>query len=124
MRTLSLGTFVRLNILVGKDGKIRLIDFDWCGVHERDKYPFINGIDWARGVGPMATNMNKSHDLYLLQNLETHLHAGDVPGTLLDFMLMYPFPIPHSGLSFFHLAASPTSFSEFSWAGLRFPHIH
>jgi serine/threonine protein kinase len=70
------------NILVDGNGRVRFVDFDWCGIHGRDKYPFIigNGIEWANGVGPLST-MDKAHDLYMFNNLVAHVQAGEVPGT-------------------------------------------
>jgi serine/threonine protein kinase len=69
------------NILVGEDGHVKLIDFDWCGVHGKHRYPFIvgNGIEWAKGVGPLAI-MYKQHDLFMLERLKEHIQAGDDPG--------------------------------------------
>jgi serine/threonine protein kinase len=67
------------NILIDND--VKLIDYDWCGVHQVDKYPFIIGdaIEWASGVGPLAV-MHKDHDLYMLQRLEANIRAGAHPG--------------------------------------------
>jgi serine/threonine protein kinase len=69
------------NILVDEDGHVKLIDFDWCGVHGKHRYPFIvgNGIEWAKGVGPLAL-MYKQHDLFMLEGLKEHIQAGDDPG--------------------------------------------
>lgn len=70
------------NILIGDNGRVRFVDFDWCGVHGQDQYPFIigNGIEWADGVGPLST-MDNAHDLHMLNNLVAHIRAGEVPGT-------------------------------------------
>lgn len=70
------------NILVDKDDRVRLVDFDWCGRHRIDKYPFVigDGVDWAVGVGPLST-MDKDHDLHMLKNLVARIRAGEVPGT-------------------------------------------
>ena len=68
------------NILVDND--VKFIDYDWCGVHQVDQYPFIIGdaIEWASGVGPLAI-MQKDHDLYMLKRLEANTRAGALPGT-------------------------------------------
>ncbi|KAM6489346.1 hypothetical protein JOM56_015247 [Amanita muscaria] len=68
------------NILVDDDD-VKLIDYDWCGVHQVDRYPFIIGdaIEWANGVGPLAM-MDKDHDLYMLDRLEANIRAGARPG--------------------------------------------
>jgi len=70
------------NILIGNDGRVRIVDFDWCGRHRIDKYPFIigNGVDWAVGVGASST-MDKDHDLHMLNNLVLRIRAGEVPAT-------------------------------------------
>lgn len=70
------------NILVDSDGNVKLVDFDWCGVHGVDRYPFIvgNGIDWASGVGPLAM-MFKAHDIFMLEGLKARIQAGECPGT-------------------------------------------
>ena len=59
---------------------VKLIDYDWCGVHQVDQYPFIIGdaIEWASGVGPLAI-MHKDHDLYMLKRLEVNIRAA-LPG--------------------------------------------
>lgn len=59
------------NILVDEEGHVKIIDFDWAGVDGKHQYPFIvgNGIEWAKGVGPLAI-MYKSHDLFMLAKLK------------------------------------------------------
>lgn len=56
------------NILVDGDD-VKLVDYDWCGVHGEDRYPFIinDAIDWASGVESSAI-MYKAHDLHMLKN--------------------------------------------------------
>ncbi|KAF8331812.1 hypothetical protein F5887DRAFT_994791 [Amanita rubescens] len=68
------------NILVDGNGA-KLVDYDWCGVHQVDRYPFIIGdaIEWAEGVGPRAT-LHKDHDLHMLERLKVNIRAGDCPG--------------------------------------------
>jgi serine/threonine protein kinase len=41
------------NIMVRHDGKIKLVDFDWAGIHGQAKYPAQMNmtIQWPRGVG-------------------------------------------------------------------------
>ena len=68
------------NILVDGDD-VKLVDYDWCGVHGEDRYPFIinDAIDWASGVGSSAI-MYKAHDLHMLKKLEQNIRAGARPG--------------------------------------------
>lgn len=56
---------------------VKLIDYDWCGVHGKGRYPFIinDTIDWASGVGPLAI-MHKAHDLHMLKKLEQNIRTG------------------------------------------------
>ncbi len=69
------------NILVGEDGHVKIIDFDWAGVDGEHQYPFIvgNGIEWANGVGPLAI-MYKKHDLFMLEKMKENIRRGDDPG--------------------------------------------
>ena len=69
------------NILVDEDGHVKIIDFDWAGIDGKHQYPFIvgNGIEWAKGVGPLAI-MYKKHDLFMLERLKEHIRRGDDPG--------------------------------------------
>ena len=68
------------NILVDGDD-VKLVDYDWCGVHGVDRYPFVinDAIDWASGVGSEAI-MYKAHDLHMLKKLEQNIRAGARPG--------------------------------------------
>ncbi|KAJ1307067.1 hypothetical protein OPQ81_008046 [Rhizoctonia solani] len=55
------------------DGKVTgawLIDFDWCGKHQVDRYPFDmnKNIPWASGVGPGAL-LDKRHDIEMRKSL-------------------------------------------------------
>ena len=45
-----------------------LVDFDWCGMHDKDKYPLCMNlnINWAPNVQHGAT-LQKEHDLYFLE---------------------------------------------------------
>lgn len=81
-RNLVFGDLRTPNILVDNDARVRFVDFDWCGIHGMDRYPFIigNGIEWAGGVGPLSV-MDKAHDLHMLNNLLAHIRAREVPGT-------------------------------------------
>lgn len=63
------GDLRRPNIMITDDDRVRLIDFDWCGVHGEHTYPFTlndarnttNGIDWDSGV-KRGGKMMKVHD--------------------------------------------------------------
>ncbi|KIM32232.1 hypothetical protein M408DRAFT_63552, partial [Serendipita vermifera MAFF 305830] len=62
-----------VNIVVGKGGDVYLVDFDWCGKENVDRYPITlndtGAITWANGVG-RGTLMRKEHDLYMLRCLK------------------------------------------------------
>ena len=52
------------NIMVCHNGKIKLVDFDWAGIHGQAKYPAqlnMETIQWPQGVGPQMV-MLKEHD--------------------------------------------------------------
>lgn len=59
------------NILV-KDGKVTIIDFDWCGMAGEAHYPAELNPDkelgWPREVQPDSV-MQKDHDLFMLEKL-------------------------------------------------------
>jgi hypothetical protein len=69
-------------ILVDEAGKMKLVDYDWCGIHQQDKYPFIigDGIQWAKGVGPMAL-LHKDRDLHMLNTLSSNIRSKVKPGS-------------------------------------------
>jgi hypothetical protein len=57
--------------MVCQDGKIKLVDFDWAGIHGQGKYPAqmnLQGIRWPGGVGPLEV-MLMEHDIEMLDNL-------------------------------------------------------
>ncbi|QRW17485.1 Tyrosine kinase specific for activated [Rhizoctonia solani] len=63
------------NVMLVKDvaGAVvgaKLIDFDWCGKHQEERYPFSMNteIDWASGVGPGAL-LDKVHDIDMKNRL-------------------------------------------------------
>jgi serine/threonine protein kinase len=58
------------NILITKDGKVKLIDFNWAGEDEQAKYPSLisQEITWPEGVEAMAV-MRTQHDLAMLHKL-------------------------------------------------------
>ena len=58
------------NILVTKEGRVRVVDFDWAGTHGVDKYPIaVNPEEtWAQGV-QAAQVMLKEHDQFMVQRL-------------------------------------------------------
>jgi hypothetical protein len=48
-----------------------LVDFDWCGKHNNDKYPSCMNmnIKWPQGVEPHAT-LQKAHDSDFLGRIQ------------------------------------------------------
>jgi serine/threonine protein kinase len=55
------------NVMVHED-KIKLVDFDWAGIHGQAKYPAqmnMENIRWPQGVGPREI-MLKKHDIDML----------------------------------------------------------
>ena len=58
------------NVMITKDGEVKLIDFNWAGEEGQAKYPSLisSGIDWPGGVKALAV-MRKEHDLYMLKKL-------------------------------------------------------
>jgi hypothetical protein len=49
----------------------KLIDFDWCGIHNKDRYPpSMNlNIEWPSGASPNSL-LHKDHDIYWIKNLQ------------------------------------------------------
>ena len=58
------------NILITKDGNVKLIDFNWAGEDGQAKYPPLisQEITWPEGVEAMAV-MRQQHDLDMLHKL-------------------------------------------------------
>jgi RIO-like serine/threonine protein kinase len=50
--------------------KVRVIDFNWAGTHNSDKYPEAMNptVTWADGV-QVAQTMLKEHDRYMVESL-------------------------------------------------------
>jgi len=65
------------NIMISKEGRVLLIDFDWCGVHDEHTYPFTlndarhmpNSINWHPDV-KRGGRMRKEHDTYMLERMK------------------------------------------------------
>jgi serine/threonine protein kinase len=65
------------NIMITKDERVLLIDFDWCGVHEEDTYPVslndarntTNSINWHPDV-KRGGRMAKEHDTFRLARIK------------------------------------------------------
>jgi len=58
------------NVMITKDGKVKLIDFNWAGVEGQAKYPSLisKEIVWSAGVKARAV-INRQHDLDMLHKL-------------------------------------------------------
>jgi len=67
---LVFGDLRLLNILITKDGNVKLIDFNWAGEDGQAKYPPLisQEITWPEGVEAMAV-MRQQHDLAMLHKL-------------------------------------------------------
>jgi serine/threonine protein kinase len=66
-RELVFGDLRLPNILITKDGNVKLIDFNWAGEDGQAKYPPLisQEITWPEGVEAMAV-MRQQHDLDML----------------------------------------------------------
>ena len=58
------------NIMITKDKKLRLIDFDWAGKDMRSEYPLLmsSNINWPEGVEALSM-MKIDHDNEMLATL-------------------------------------------------------
>ena len=58
------------NVMITKDGKAKLIDFNWAGEEGQAKYPSLISpeIAWPEGVKALAV-MRREHDLDMLRKL-------------------------------------------------------
>jgi len=67
---LVFGDLRPLNVMITKDGKVKLIDFNWAGEEGQAKYPSLISpeISWPEGVGALAV-MRREHDLDMLTKL-------------------------------------------------------
>ena len=67
---LVFGDLRPLNVMITKDGRIKLIDFNWAGVEGQVKYPSLisSGIIWAKGVEALAV-IRKEHDWEMFEKL-------------------------------------------------------
>jgi serine/threonine protein kinase len=67
---LVFGDLRRPNVMITKDGKVKLIDFNWAGEDGQAKYPPLisQEIRWPEGVKAMAV-IRKEHDLAMLNSL-------------------------------------------------------
>jgi serine/threonine protein kinase len=79
-RNLVFGDLRHPNVMITKDDRVLLVDFDWCGVHEEHTYSFTlndapntpNSIDWHPGV-ERGGKMMKEHDNYRLKSMKPRL---------------------------------------------------
>ncbi|KAH9066534.1 hypothetical protein EDB87DRAFT_1553341, partial [Lactarius vividus] len=75
-RNIVFGDLRYPNIMITDDQRVRLIDFDWCGEHEKDTYPgslndnhdTTNSIGWHPGV-ERGGKMAKEHDIFMLNKM-------------------------------------------------------
>ncbi|KAH9175907.1 hypothetical protein EDB89DRAFT_1847067 [Lactarius sanguifluus] len=75
-RNIDFGDLRYPNIILTKDQRVLLIDFDWCGEHEKDTYPASlndnrntpNSIDWHPDV-KRGGRMAKEHDTFMLNSM-------------------------------------------------------
>jgi hypothetical protein len=58
------------NVMITKDGKVKLIDLNWAGEEGQAKYPSLisSEIAWPEGVKALAV-MRREHDLDMLRKL-------------------------------------------------------
>ena len=58
------------NVMITREGKVQLIDFDWAGRDGKVKYPIaiLTSIDWPAGVQGL-TFIHKEHDNAMLDTL-------------------------------------------------------
>ncbi|KAF8323655.1 kinase-like domain-containing protein, partial [Amanita rubescens] len=66
------------NILITKNEEVKLIDFDWAGVHKQSQYPLLisPNLKWPTGVEGL-TIMKTEHDDIMLARLH-ELYLGKV----------------------------------------------
>jgi hypothetical protein len=67
---LVFGDLRRPNVMVTKDDKVKLIDFNWAGEANQAKYPSLisQEMTWPEGVEPLAM-MKKEHDWDMWEKL-------------------------------------------------------
>ena len=77
-KNLVFGDLRAPNVIVKTGGGTMLIDFDWVGEHQVDRYPasWNNDGRWAPGVKRRGL-MDKAHDAYMLENLQRDLLDED-----------------------------------------------
>ena len=58
------------NIIITDNGDVKLVDFDWAGVHGESQYPFLlsSVLQWPDGVEGLAI-METRHDIDMLEQL-------------------------------------------------------
>ncbi|GES78916.1 hypothetical protein RCL_jg21804.t1 [Rhizophagus clarus] len=64
------------NIMINEtDQRAMLIDFDWCGIHDLERYPpsMNSKLPWPTGADP-GTVLRKEHDTYWLDLLRKSLN--------------------------------------------------
>ncbi|KAK0199567.1 hypothetical protein DFS33DRAFT_1367992 [Desarmillaria ectypa] len=69
-RGLVFGDLRHQNIMITRDDKVKLIDFDWAGKDGEAEYPMrlSKKIQWAPGVRAME-KMYKAHDIFMIDQL-------------------------------------------------------
>ena len=64
------GDLRRPNVMITKNKEVKLIDFDWAGVHMKSQYPLLisPNLKWPAGVEALSL-MKKEHDDIMLEQL-------------------------------------------------------
>jgi Protein kinase domain len=66
------GDLRRSNIMITKNEEVKLIDFDWAGIHAESRYPFLvsPGLTWPAGVEALSI-MKTEHDDEMFARLQS-----------------------------------------------------
>ena len=58
------------NIIITDNGDVKLVDFDWAGIHGESQYPFLlsSALQWPDGVEGLVITETR-HDIDMLEQL-------------------------------------------------------